>query len=43
MRQRIEKERTPPGKEALAIKTGRGGLMDVEFIAQTLAAGERVA
>ena len=36
MRLRIEKERTPPGKEALAIKTGRGGLMDAEFIAQTL-------
>ncbi|MCX8156787.1 MAG: bifunctional [glutamate--ammonia ligase]-adenylyl-L-tyrosine phosphorylase/[glutamate--ammonia-ligase] adenylyltransferase [Verrucomicrobiae bacterium] len=37
MRWRIEKERTPPGKEALAIKTGAGGIMDVEFIAQTLA------
>ncbi|HXP60759.1 MAG TPA: hypothetical protein VN829_09720, partial [Dongiaceae bacterium] len=36
MRLRIEKERTPPGKEALAIKTGRGGLMDAEFIAQAL-------
>lgn len=36
MRLRIEKERTPPGKDALAIKTGRGGLMDAEFIAQTL-------
>ncbi len=35
MRQRIEKERTPPGKDALAIKTGTGGLMDAEFIAQT--------
>jgi glutamate-ammonia-ligase adenylyltransferase len=35
MRDRIEKERTPRGKEALAIKTGAGGLMDVEFIAQT--------
>lgn len=36
MRGRIEKERTPAGKESLAIKTGAGGLMDVEFIAQTL-------
>ena len=36
MRLRIEKERTPPGKDALAIKTGKGGLMDAEFIAQTL-------
>ena len=36
MRLRIQKERTPPGKDRLAIKTGRGGLMDAEFIAQTL-------
>jgi [glutamine synthetase] adenylyltransferase / [glutamine synthetase]-adenylyl-L-tyrosine phosphorylase len=36
MRMRIEKERTPLGKDGLAIKTGRGGLMDAEFIAQTL-------
>jgi glutamate-ammonia-ligase adenylyltransferase len=36
MRQRIEKERTPAGKQALAIKTGAGGLIDAEFIAQTL-------
>jgi glutamate-ammonia-ligase adenylyltransferase len=36
MRQRIEKERTPAGKDSLAIKTGKGGLMDAEFIAQTL-------
>lgn len=36
MRQRIEKERTPAGQDALAIKTGVGGLMDAEFIAQTL-------
>ena len=36
MRLRIEKERTPPGKDALAIKTGVGGLMDAEFIAQAL-------
>lgn len=37
MRARIEKERTPSGKEALAIKTGAGGLMDAEFLAQALA------
>ena len=36
MRLRIEKERTPRGQEELAIKTGAGGLMDAEFIAQTL-------
>jgi glutamate-ammonia-ligase adenylyltransferase len=36
MRARVQRERTPPGKDPLAIKTGRGGLMDVEFIAQTL-------
>jgi glutamate-ammonia-ligase adenylyltransferase len=36
MRLRIEKERTPHGQDDLAIKTGKGGLMDVEFIAQTL-------
>jgi glutamate-ammonia-ligase adenylyltransferase len=36
MRLRIEKERTPAGQDDLAIKTGRGGLMDAEFIAQTL-------
>lgn len=36
MRMRIEKERTPPGKDHLAIKTGQGGLMDAEFIAQAL-------
>ena len=35
MRGRIEKERTPAGKDALAIKTGSGGLMDAEFLAQT--------
>jgi len=34
MRERIEKERTPPGKNQLAIKTGSGGLMDAEFLAQ---------
>ncbi len=36
MRGRIEKERTPAGKEDLSIKTGAGGLMDAEFIAQIL-------
>ena len=35
MRERIEKERTPSGQDALAIKTGAGGLMDAEFLAQT--------
>jgi glutamate-ammonia-ligase adenylyltransferase len=36
MRQRIEKERTPPGKDRLSIKTGAGGVVDAEFIAQVL-------
>lgn len=36
MRMRIEHERTPAGKGDLAIKTGAGGLMDAEFIAQAL-------
>lgn len=36
MRLRIEKERTPSGQEPLAIKTGAGGLIDAEFIAQVL-------
>jgi glutamate-ammonia-ligase adenylyltransferase len=36
MRLRVEKERTLPGKDDLAIKTGNGGLMDCEFIAQSL-------
>jgi glutamate-ammonia-ligase adenylyltransferase len=36
MRLRIEKERTPTGQDALAIKTGKGGLMDAEFIAQAM-------
>jgi glutamate-ammonia-ligase adenylyltransferase len=36
MRRRIEEERTPSGKEALAIKTGSGGLIDAEFLAQVL-------
>jgi glutamate-ammonia-ligase adenylyltransferase len=34
MRERIAQERTPNGKETLAIKTGAGGLMDAEFLAQ---------
>jgi len=37
MRARIQKERTPDGKDELAIKTGIGGLMDAEFIAQMFA------
>ena len=36
MRLRIEKERTPQGREALAIKTGAGGLVDAEFLAQAV-------
>jgi glutamate-ammonia-ligase adenylyltransferase len=36
MRLRIEKERTSAGKDALAFKTGVGGLVDAEFIAQAL-------
>jgi glutamate-ammonia-ligase adenylyltransferase len=36
MRMRIQKERTPAGKDELALKTGTGGLMDAEFVAQTL-------
>lgn len=34
MRERIARERTPSGKDNLAIKTGVGGLMDAEFLAQ---------
>ncbi|MBX3747435.1 MAG: bifunctional [glutamate--ammonia ligase]-adenylyl-L-tyrosine phosphorylase/[glutamate--ammonia-ligase] adenylyltransferase [Verrucomicrobiae bacterium] len=37
MRRRIELERTPKGRDALAFKTGSGGLIDAEFLAQTLA------
>src|SRR5262249_25957694 len=37
MRMRIQKGRTPAGKDDLAIKTGSGGLMDAEFVAQALA------
>ena len=36
MRMRIQHERTPRGQEELALKTGAGGLMDAEFIAQIL-------
>jgi [glutamine synthetase] adenylyltransferase / [glutamine synthetase]-adenylyl-L-tyrosine phosphorylase len=36
MRGRVEKERTPPGQDVLAIKTGSGGLMDAEFLAQAI-------
>jgi glutamate-ammonia-ligase adenylyltransferase len=35
MRARTVQERTTPGRDALAIKTGAGGLMDAEFMAQT--------
>jgi len=34
MRERIATERVPKGEEERAYKTGRGGLMDVEFAAQ---------
>lgn len=34
MRHRIETERTPRDQEHLAIKTGAGGLIDAEFMAQ---------
>ena len=37
MRRRIERERTPAGQDALAFKTGVGGLVDAEFLAQTWA------
>jgi glutamine synthetase adenylyltransferase len=36
MRLRIQKERTPTGQDDLAIKTGEGGLMDAEFVAQAI-------
>jgi len=36
MRGRIEHERTPAGKDHLAIKTGAGGLIDAEFLAQAV-------
>jgi glutamate-ammonia-ligase adenylyltransferase len=35
MRGRTLQERTTPGRDHLAIKTGAGGLMDAEFLAQT--------
>lgn len=37
MRLRIERERTPKGLDTLAFKTGPGGLVDAEFLAQALA------
>ncbi|MGO8699996.1 MAG: bifunctional [glutamate--ammonia ligase]-adenylyl-L-tyrosine phosphorylase/[glutamate--ammonia-ligase] adenylyltransferase [Limisphaerales bacterium] len=40
MRQRIAAERTPPGKDHLAIKTGTGGLIDAEFLAQAICLGQ---
>lgn len=42
MRKRIESERTNPARIHLSLKTGPGGLLDVEFIAQTycLSTGE---
>ena len=43
MRERIANERTPPGKDRLAIKTGAGGLMDAEFLAQAFCLGQRLA
>jgi [glutamine synthetase] adenylyltransferase / [glutamine synthetase]-adenylyl-L-tyrosine phosphorylase len=36
MRLRIQQERTPLGQDELAIKTGTGGLIDAEFVAQAL-------
>lgn len=36
MRHRIETQRVPAGQAHLAFKTGAGGLVDAEFIAQTL-------
>jgi glutamine synthetase adenylyltransferase len=35
MRARTIHERATPGRDPLAIKTGTGGLMDAEFLAQT--------
>lgn len=40
MRQRIEKERVRPGHAELAIKTGAGGLIDAEFVAQSICLAE---
>src|SRR6185295_6547715 len=36
MRVRIERERGAEGDDSLNIKTGRGGLIDVEFLVQML-------
>lgn len=40
MRRRIERERVKPGQAELAIKTGAGGLIDAEFLAQTIGLAE---
>jgi glutamate-ammonia-ligase adenylyltransferase len=40
MRERIAQERIPPGKDHLAIKTGTGGLIDAEFLAQAICLGQ---
>jgi len=42
MRMRIEKERTPSGQDELAIKTGRGGLMDAELCGPGHVPGKRL-
>jgi [glutamine synthetase] adenylyltransferase / [glutamine synthetase]-adenylyl-L-tyrosine phosphorylase len=39
MRERIAQERTPAGGDRLAFKTGAGGLIDVEFLAQAICLG----
>jgi glutamate-ammonia-ligase adenylyltransferase len=33
LRARVERERTRPSEQTVALKTGRGGLMDVDFLA----------
>jgi glutamate-ammonia-ligase adenylyltransferase len=40
MRERIATERTPPGKGHLSLKTGAGGLVDAEFLAQAICLGQ---
>ena len=40
MRKITESERTPVGLEEFAIKTGSGGLMDVEFVIQAICLAE---
>jgi glutamate-ammonia-ligase adenylyltransferase len=40
MRERIVTERTPPGKGRLSLKTGAGGLVDAEFLAQAICLGQ---